>query len=126
MSRSLFFCLLLLTLWGIPGCRSFRQAFDRPERVNRPVKKMDSPAPERRPDETGDKLFDSVFHRGGNRRQQPDSAELTDRERALVGESINGSYRMEEREFQRIREKNKQERERRRRKVYGTGENIFF
>ena len=120
------FILLTTVVMLFSGCRSFRQAFDRLERGHHPEKKTEVRSPEPHSGGSEDSLFDAVFHRDEKRRQlPPDSAELTDQERTLVEKSMYGSSRMEEREFQRIRDKNRQERSRRRRKVYGGGNTLF-
>ena len=116
---ALFFCGMLLS-----GCAAFRETFSRtPESMKRtPSPRRTAPA--RRHGETGDRFFDTVFHRGkANEHPQIHSSELNDTERRLVEGGFNSLPRTakDDPAMRRVLEKDQKNREARERDVYLPG-----
>ena len=130
MTTRIIFAASMLLLFTATGCRSFRDMFSRtPESMKRsaPAKKKPQKRPAK-PGETGDKLFDTVFHRGKPVKVQPiTSSELNDRERALVEGAMGASrYPSDDPEIRRINERNRKSRNKRSDDVFGTKNGKYF
>ena len=130
MSKQISFIVMMLCIFFFTGCQSFRKAFSRtPESMKRsaPEKKKASPRPVQH-GETGDKLFDTVFHRGKPARSRHvTSSELNDRERVLVEKSFGDTrYPADDPEIRRINERNRKSREQRSDDVFGTKNGKYF
>ena len=129
MNKRVSFTVMMLCILLFTGCRSFRNAFSRtPESMKRSAPKKKVPPRPARHGETGDKLFDTVFHRGKPAKSRPvTSSELNDRERALVEKSFGDTrYPSDDPEIRRINERNKKERTRRGDDVFGTKNGKYF
>ena len=129
MTTRIISAAMMLLLFTATGCRSFRNMFSRtPESMKRsaPAKKAKKrPA---KPGETGDKLFDTVFHRGKPVKVHPvTSSELNDRERALVEGAVGASrYPADDPAIRRINERNRKSRNQRSDDVFGTKNGKYF
>ena len=119
---ALLFCSLLLS-----GCAAFREAFSRtPESMRRtPAARRPQAVPQHRQGETGDRLFDTVFHRGRADEQQQHirSSELTGTERRLVEGGFNTLPRTakDDPTMRRVLEKDQKIRDAREKDVYLPG-----
>lgn len=125
---SLIFALLLI--FTVCGCKSFRKTFSRtPESMKRSAApKKKAPPPPRKHGETGNGLFDTVFHRGKPEKPRPIiSSELNARERELVERSFgNTRYSTDDPDIRRINERNRKSRTRQRDDVFGTKNGRYF
>ena len=120
----IFSAVLLLS--GLCGCQTFRETFSRtPESMKRTTQRKSAPPP-RRPGETGDKLFDTVFQRGKqNKNSYFYSETLNDQERRIVEQSFSRSAN-DDVDIQRIRERNNRSRIRQQDDVFGTHNGSFI
>lgn len=120
---------VLLLFSGLCGCKAFRETFSRtPDSMKRTPRRA-AAKPARRPGETGDKLFDTVFHRGKTEKKSPVLSEsLNSNERRLVEQSFSSTPRNanDDADIRRIRERNNRSQIRQRDEVFGTHNGSFF
>ena len=124
------FAALLFSSLLLSGCSAFRETFSRtPESMKRtPVARRTKPAPAHRHSETGDRLFDTVFHRGkADEPRHIRSSELTDAERRLVEGGFNTLPRTakDDPAMRNILEKDQKTRNAREKDVYLPGKSPF-
>ena len=122
---------VLLSCLLFSGCAAFRKTFSRtPESMKRTPnsRRSTQAAPPRRHGETGDKLFDTVFHRGkANSERKIHSSEVTDAELRMVEGGFNALPRTakDDPAMRRMLEKDQKARDARQKDVYFPGKNPF-
>lgn len=123
------FTVLLFSLLLFSGCAAFRRTFSRtPDSMKRTPSPRRAQAAPRRHGETGDKVFDTIFHRGkADEQQHIRSSELTDTERRLVEGGLNTLPRTakDDPAMRRILEKDQKTRDAREKDVYLPGRSPF-
>ena len=125
------FSALLLSFLLFSGCAAFRKTFSRtPESMKRTPTSRQSrkTTPPRRHGETGDKLFDTVFHRGkANNETKIHSSEVTNAELRMVEGGFNALPRTakDDPAMRRVLEKDQKSRDARQKDVYFPGKNPF-